>query len=191
MSTAVQHEMTIEEFLSLPDDGTDRELIRGVLIEKPMTYRNRVHSEALSEVIRRLGNWAVESSQVRRHRVLSGEAGFLLRRTPNTIVGIDVAVVAPEVMARQTDDTSLIDGAPLLAVEILSPSDTLQEIHTKTQLYLAAGVLVVWIIDPYDRTVQVYRPGQPPVLFNEQQQLCGAPELPGFEVAVNELFSPR
>lgn len=98
-------------------------------------------------------------------------------------------MISAETIARQTDKTALIDGIPTLAVEILSPSDTVEEIHAKTQLYLEAGVPLVWIIDPYDRTVQVYRPGQPPELFNERQQLTGEPELPGFAVTVGELFA--
>lgn len=185
MSATIPQEMTIEEFLAMPADGMDRELIRGIVRERPMTYRNRFHSVCLARIATRLSNWA---SGV-RFTVLGGDAGFILRQAGDTLVGIDVAVVSAETITRQTDKTALIDGIPTLAVENLSPSDTVEEIHAKTQLYLEAGVPLVWIIDPYDRTVQVYRPGQPPGLFNERQQLTGEPELPGFAVTVGELFA--
>jgi Uma2 family endonuclease len=179
--------MTVEEFLALPDDGVDRELICGEVVEKGMTVHNRQHSEIMSLVSASLTNWARQFG--RRWRVLCGEAGFILQHDPATTVGIDVAVVSAEVMDRQTGQTSLVDGPPLLAIEILSPSDTQQQIHDKITLYLKCGVAAVWIIDPDDRTVRVYHPAQPPELFNDQQQLSGESLLPGFTVPVAELFA--
>jgi Uma2 family endonuclease len=48
---------------------------------------------------------------------------------------------------------------------------------------------VVWVVDPHDRTVLVYRPQAEPELFNVRQELSGDPELPGFRVAVSEIFA--
>ncbi len=189
MSTAIESQMTVEEFLALPDDGTDRELIRGELREQPKTVRNRFHSESMCSVGWLLANWAI--GQQVRPRIVSGEAGFILRTEPHTVVGIDVAVVSAETMARQTDETALIDGVPLLAVEILSPSDTMEAIHEKEQLYLECGVPLIWVVDPFDRTVKVREQGEPPRLFNEQQVLTADPHLPGFQVAVKDLFGPQ
>jgi Uma2 family endonuclease len=93
-----------------------------------------------------------------------------------------------ELLARQTDETTLIDGVPLLAVEILSPSDTIDEINEKIDAYLSAGVPLVWIVDPYRRTVTIYRPQGPAGLVAEGQELSGEPVLPGFRVALAELF---
>jgi Uma2 family endonuclease len=63
-----------------------------------------------------------------------------------------------------------------------------EDIHEKIDALLAAGVQLVWIIDPHDRTVRVYRPGSEPVLFNIRQQLTAEPALPGFNVPVALLF---
>lgn len=111
-----------------------------------------------------------------------------LTRNPDTTVGVDAVYVSAEVAARQPQDTTLIDGVPILAVEILSPNDTLEEINEKIDGYLAAGVPLVWIIDPRRRTVMIYRPDQEPELVNVRQDLSGEPHLPGFRVAVAELF---
>ena len=61
---------------------------------------------------------------------------------------------------REVDDTTLVDGAPVLVVEILSPNDVQEQIDEKIDEYLAAGVLLVWVIDPHDRTVLIYRKGE-------------------------------
>jgi Uma2 family endonuclease len=179
--------MTTEELLALPDDGMDRWLIRGELREKPMAVRNRFHSRALIRVGHVLENW-LEGQPEPHGQVLGGEAGVRLRRTPDSTVGVDVVYVSAEVAARQTDDTTLIDGVPVLAVEILSPSDTVEEIDEKVDSYLTAGVALVWVLDPHDRTVTVYRPDARPQLFNDEQELVGEPHLPGFRAPVARLF---
>jgi Uma2 family endonuclease len=108
-----------------------------------------------------------------RGQVLCGEAGVRLRRDPDTTAGVDVVYVSAEVMARQSDETTLIDGVPVLAVEILSPNDTQDEINEKIDDYLAAGVLLVWVIDLHHRTVEIFRPGAEPELVNVHQDPPG------------------
>ena len=186
MSATAATPMTFEQFLRLPDDGTDRVLIRGELREKPMTWRNRKHSTVESRVVKHLGIW-LDTQPEPRGEVVSGEAGFYILRDPDTGVGIDVAYVSPEVVARAPGD-AYFDGAPVLAVEILSPSDKQVEVDEKVGLYLEAGVAVVWVINARFRTVTVHRPGSEPELFNVTHDLTAEPHLPGFRVAVARLF---
>jgi len=191
MITAVKEQpglMTTEELLALPDDGVERWLIKGQLREKPMTVRNQDHSEIMAAVTYFLETWR-RTQPAPRGQVACGEAGARLRRTPDSTVGIDVAYYTAEVAARRNEgNTTLIDGAPVLAVEILSPNDVMGEINEKIDEYLDAGVLVVWVIDPHDRTVTVYRPGTRPETFNDAQELTAEPHLPGFRVAIAQLF---
>jgi Uma2 family endonuclease len=112
-----------------------------------------------------------------------------LRHDPDTTVGIDIVYVSAEVAARQPADTRLIDGVPVLAVEILSPSATLDQVNEKIDDYLAAGVALVWVIDPHRRTIQIIRPGAEPEFVNIRQELSGEPHLPGFRVPVAQLFA--
>ena len=104
------------------------------------------------------------------------------------MVGIDAAFFSAESVARQSDETTLIEGAPVLAVEVLSPSDKVEEINEKITTYLAHGSAMVWIVAPYIRTVQVHRPKSPPEMFNVAQSLSGGDLLPGLEFAVADLF---
>ena len=187
MSTALAAGMTTEELLALPENGTDRELIRGELKERPMTYRNRFHTLAVSNVAYGLKRWLEQASEP-RGQVHSGEVGCILRRDPDTTVGIDVAYFSAEVLARQSEDTTLVEGAPKLAVEVLSPSDKTEEIRDKVLEYLAAGVELVWIVDPYFHTVTVHRPAGRPEMFNDEETLSGGATLPGLEIAVADLF---
>lgn len=190
--------MTTEQLLAMPDDGVERWLIRGQLREKPaisgqlrgkkMTVRNRWHSRALLRTGRFLDVWLDQQPEP-RGTALGGEAGVRLTRNPDTTVGIDVVYVSAEVAARNPDDTTLIDTIPVLAVEILSPSHTVEDIDEKIDEYLTAGVPLVWIVNTRRRTVTVHRPGHEPELINARQELSGEPELPGFRVRVADLFA--
>lgn len=188
MATAtLQEPMTTDALLAMPDNGTDRWLIHGELREKPMTVRNRYHSQTMAAATTFLKNWR-NAQQEPRGDVLCGEAGVRLMRDPDTTYGIDIIYVSAEVLARQSDETTLIDGVPLLAIEILSPSDTIDEIDEKIDTLLEAGVALVWIIDTHDRTVTIYRPKARPILVAEGQELSGDPILAGFRVAVADFF---
>src|SRR5437763_15693424 len=116
MSVAAVPVMTTEEMLALPEDGSERWLIRGRLRERPSTVRNRWHSRIMTRVAKFLDNW-LDGQPEPRGSVLCGEAGVRLRRNPDTTVGVDVVYVSPELAAQQSDETTLIDGVPVLAVE--------------------------------------------------------------------------
>src|SRR6266849_8839900 len=134
MSVSAPALMTAEEFLALPSDGVERWLIRGQLREKLMTYRNRWHSRIEAQIVYILKRW-LELQALPRGEVYSGEVGCRLSRNPDTIVGIDVAYVSAELAALEPKDTTIIDGVPTLAVEILSPSDKEEEVNEKVDQY--------------------------------------------------------
>lgn len=189
--TVAQETMTYEEFMALPDDGVDRELIRGVLKVRGessnMTRRSRRHCRVSSKVTTAIEVWNSTRPEP-RGEVLVGEAAFRLTADSDSGVGIDVAYVAPELISETDDDAFEIVGPPILAVEVLSPSDQHRDIVEKIELYLESGVLLVWVIDPDLRVVHVHRPNEEPVSFNIRQQLTAEPHLPGFQIAVADLF---
>ena len=178
--------VTIEEFLELPDDGIERELIEGEVREYGMTIRNRFHGRIEARIATVLNLW-LDGRPEPRGEVVVGDTGFRIR--PETVVGPDVAYVSPKI-ASTTDPASMIfQGPPVLAVEIFSPSDRQSRIHEKVDLYLEAGVRIVWLIDPKFRTITVCRPGCEPETINVLGELTAAPELPGFRVATAKLFA--
>ena len=180
--------MTVDEFIALPDDDeVDRMLIQGHLWEKPMTKRNKWHSSCEAAIARLIGNWVMTQPKP-RGKVFSGEAGFVLRGTPGSAVGIDVAFASHEVLSRNDVDTRMVDGPPVLAVEILSPNDKQDEVIAKVREYLDVGVALVWIVEAVFQTVTVYRPNERPKMYSGTDVLSGEDHLPGFQVTVNQIF---
>jgi Uma2 family endonuclease len=179
--------MTLAEFHALPDDPhLDRMLIRGRLWEKPMTKRTRKHGRLESLIAHVLLEW-VEQQPEPRPEVYSGEIGCDFPELESG-VGIDVAVVGAELEASLSEDDKYIVGAPLLVVEILSPSDRVEEINLKLNDYLDAGVPLIWIVDPFAQTVVVHRAGDKPALLTVSDELRGDPHLKGLSLPVSRLF---
>ena len=188
MTTATaKRRMTVEEFLALPDDGVRRWLIDGEVREYGMTVRNRDHSRVMIRVGHRLTTW-LDTQPLPCGEIVGGEAGFILPGDPGKVVGMDVAYVDAELAARKSDETTLFDGVPVLAVEVLSPHDTLEYLRERVKLLLKAGVKIVWLVDPDAQTVLVRRKGALPLMVDAQRELTAEPELPGFRVSVASLF---
>jgi Uma2 family endonuclease len=180
--------MTLEEMLALPEADVERDLIEGRLVERPMTRRNRWHGGAEARLAHILDEW-LEALPEPKGLIVSGETGFRIRRDPDTSFGIDLAYVSTEVIAATPETSPYFEGPPVLAVEILSPSNLHGEMVEKIRAYLDSGVKLVWLVDPYFQTVIVYRPDAFPEMFNIRQELTAEPHLPGFKTAVARIFS--
>ena len=178
--------MTVEEFMALPDNGVHRELIQGRVREMGMTVRNRFHSRIEASIVFHLMKWLREQPHP-RGEIVCGEAGFCLKGTKESLVGIDVALVSHELVARTPAKETMFDGAPILAVEILSPSVKHEDLVDTVATYLEVGT-VVWLIDPDFQTLMVCRPGQNPRTLNIDDELQADPYLPGLRIKIAELL---
>jgi Uma2 family endonuclease len=182
--------MTFEEFEALPDDGVERWLIRGVLHEKgepTVTKRNRFHARAEASIAHVLNEW-LHRQPSPRGEVYAGEVGCRLRGDPDSGCGIDVAYFSSATVASQSDESTMMIGPPVVAVEILSPNNTIEEIDEKVDEYLDAGVPHIWLVNTHWRTVTVIRPGVAPTMLSDKDDLTAEPDLPGFRVPVARLF---
>jgi Uma2 family endonuclease len=190
--------MSVEEFLALPDDGVHRELIYGSVREerdvtprnergRSVTIRNRFHSRIEARICYLLIGWLLRQPEP-RGEVVCGEAGFRLRGTVESLVGVDVAVVSAELVAATGPKEKIFHGAPVLAVEILSPSDTHEDIVEMVTTYLETGT-VVWVVDPDFETVAVHQPGRNSETFHAEEEISDAPYLPGFRAKVAAFFA--
>ncbi len=191
MATVTTPHITLEEFLKLEaeaPEGVTLELIEGKLVERPsITTRGRLHAFVLSQLVFELVNWC-RQDHATSFEVGSGEARCRLSEDSESIVGIDSGVWAGHEYTFLSDDPPLYEGPPVVAAEILSPSDTVQGVSSKTELYLKSGVRQVWILDPVWKTVTVFRKGQKPILLGDDDLLSGEGELPGFSVPVSRFF---
>jgi Uma2 family endonuclease len=173
--TEIPRKMSAEELLALPDDGVERWLIRGELRENPESDRNRRNpddSGIMASTAALLNMW-LRSQPKPQGKIYAGDAAFKLRPDSPTLVGIDVAYVSPELRARTPKGRKVVEGPPILAVEILSPSDVHSDVAEKG--------------DPDFETVAAYSRDEPR-LFSKGQELTAEPHLPGFRVRVAELF---
>ena len=125
----------------------------------------------------------------RKHKlgkVSGGEAGIYTKRNPDTIRGVDAAFISNERLTK-TETKAFLTAAPELIVEVISPGNTHTEMQTKLDEYFEIDVLEVWLVDPELQTVQVYRSRTEFELLTTADTLIST-ALPGFEVAVSEIF---
>jgi len=178
--------LTAEQYFQSPRFARS-ELINGMEIEQmPPGFD---HGEYAAELCLHLKLF------LRRRKLgrISVEGGYILKRNPDLVVGPDVSFLSNERLQnlrrekRGTD--SWIEGAPTLAVEILSPSNSRREVEDKTHQYLQAGAQQVWIVDPKKRTVTVFAADAEPQVFAKNQTLDGGEILPGFALPLEELFA--
>ena len=134
-----------------------------------------------------LDQWA---GSVQKGYVASNDSGVILEYDPDTVTGPDVAYY--------TDADSLEeipekwgDVAPILAVEVLSPNDRPGHVSAKIDSYLESGTQLVWIVDPGEFSVAVYRPGKKTEVLGLGEELVGGNFLPGFRCPVDDLFMIR
>lgn len=191
MSTATvpseRKTMTAEQLMSLPDDGVRREIVRGTLWERPKRFRTPIESAASANLCALLASREDRRSEPRRD--VLGQFCFRLQRNPDMLLFVDVSLVSrsAEWNTATGPGESFHDGPPDLAGLILAWPDTQGEIVDRITLLLEVGT-VVWVVNPDFQTVCVHRPGHPPLMVNETQELSGEPYLPGFLVPVARIF---
>jgi Uma2 family endonuclease len=175
--------ITAEEFARLPNppDGSRQELVRGVI--ETMPPPGGLHGLCCSRVDRRLGNFVEERDL---GHVFVNDTGFVSERDPDTVRGPDVSFWRKERL--QEIPEGYIEIPPDLAVEVVSPNDRYSRIRRKVREYLAKGVRLIWVVDPLDRSVTVYRALEDEVILTETEMLDGVDVVPGFSCCVADLF---
>jgi Uma2 family endonuclease len=159
----------------------------GELIVSPPVGLQTGSAEA--DLISRLGNWNREK---RLGIVFSSNAGFTL--ASEAMRSPDAAWISAErwALVPPADRGRFAHVCPEAIFEILSPSDLPFQTRKKVQEFIANGALIGVLIDPFERTAEVYRPSHDVQVCTEPR-LSLDPELPGFELdvsAVIELANP-
>lgn len=174
---------TDEAFAALPDRGQRYEIIKGVLCDvgnSGMEHGN-------------LGMYLGGSLEIysRSHQlgaVCDSSTAFSLASGSKR--SSDVAFVAKaRLRGMKRLPKGFFVGAPDLAVEILSPSNTVEEIHEKLVEYFENGCRLVWVVHPDERYVLVYRSLQPDRLLKLNDALDSEDLLPGFTLPLADLFA--
>ena len=181
MSTTTR--MTAEELLRMQDDGCRYELVAGEL--RKMVPAGWKHGDVGGRLHSLLGHYVVEQEL---GKIFFAETGFLLARDPDTVRAPDIAFVHKDHLPTPEPEEAFWPGAPDLAVEVVSPGDTLGEIDEKVKAWLDAGAMTVWVVNPQCRNVTVYRSTTDIRVFTENDELDGQKVVPGFRSPVRAVF---
>lgn len=185
MSIVEKKPITAEEFFLMPDpaDGTFLELVRGEIVAMPGPGVE--HGEVQGNVYFRIKQFLQTNNL---GRVVT-ESGVLIERGPDTVRGPDVSYYSKERLPLDKRVVGYHDQPPDLCVEVVSPSNSLRQLKGKVKEYLFAGVRLVWIVDPEDRTVTVIIDPLESRTLEAGATLDGGDVLPGFTCKVADLFA--
>lgn len=180
-----QRLLTYEEAEALMDaaesDGRRLELIDGELVEKSMP--GEPHSIATGNLYRKLCDWVIPRRLGRvhievRHR---SPADPYNARLP------DLSFTRRENLLPVAERGAVM-RIPDLCIEVQSPDDSAPKLRDKAKYYLANGAQLVWIV--YRKEwVEVMYPAENPDAYKIDDVLTGGDVLPGFSIAVKDIFT--
>ena len=188
MSTAVATEArryTPEDLLAMPD-GKSYELVDGRLVERNMGAES-------SEVG---GNLYFHLRLFCKDRDLGlvwpADNGYqCFPHAPGLVRKPDVSFVRRGRLPGDIAPRGWVRIPPDLAVEVVSPGDTAEDLEEKLEDYQKAGVPLVWVIYPKARKARVFRPDGPPAELEEDDVLSGEDVIPGFCCPLREILPRR
>ncbi len=181
MTELLTKKLTISEYLALPNDGKRYELVEGELLEMPGS------SEPHSRISNRLSYFLTGFVLANKlGEVYNSDARYAIIPGSETVRLADVSFVQT---SRVTRGVVTMNFAPDLAVEVLSDSNSVTEIERKAKAYRRAGGFLVWVINPEEQEVYVYRAGElQRQTLTIDDELTGDPVLPGFKLPISQLF---
>lgn len=180
--------MTAEEFYEFANrpEFRDRpmELERGVVVE--MNQPGVRHGLVCANVARLLGNFVFDRG---RGYVVSNDSGVVLERDPDTVNGPDVSLFDIERPYEELP-TQYDDALPVLAVEVISPSDRFAKLVRRVNRFLRIGIPLVWVFDPDARNVTVYSANSDePTVLESGDELTAIDVLRELRIAVSDCFA--
>jgi Uma2 family endonuclease len=174
---------TVEELEQSPPHG-EWELIDGELVPvTPSSLRSTSLGFRLGRIV---GNF-VDAHDL--GLMTGADGGYVLFPDRQTLRVPDVGFIRKHRVPPAEEHSRFPRLAPDLAIEVLSPSDRMVDAISKVTMYLQAGVQLVWLVDPDERTITVFRPDAPVTVLREGDTLDGSDILPGFSVPVAEIFA--
>jgi Uma2 family endonuclease len=136
----------------------------------------------------KIGRYLDTEAEARGLGKAVAEVGVILRRDPDRVVGADAAFILTKSLPVRLSQEGYLETIPEIIVEVRSKNDSTNEVRAKKDEYFDAGVQLVWVLDPGDRTVAAHERGQSVQMFGENDTLT-TPLLPGFAVPISNLFA--
>ena len=170
--------------MSLPRDGYKYELFDGEIIMSPAGFNHGDICAAVLELLR---------AYVRPRKlgkICDGQTGFRLTKgfKRKTVLSPDVSFVAEPRVARIVNRDKFFEGGPDLAVEVLSPGDSLPKTEEKLRRFFLNGTRLGWIVDPVAQQVWVHLPEGRMTTKAMSQTLDGGDVVPGLKLRIRRIF---
>jgi Uma2 family endonuclease len=173
---------TPDDLLKIPDSN-NIELVNGELAEKPVSALSAFVEIKISTKLENFGNAHQTAT------VLSSTNGIrCFPDDPNKVRKPDVSVYKSGRFTREHLMAGWVSIAPDIAVEVISHNEEFGEITEKIEEYLAAGVPLVWVIDPENEIAYVHRKDGSVTKLKKGEELSGEDVLPGFTCKLADLF---
>jgi Uma2 family endonuclease len=177
-----QTKYTEAELMALPKNGQKYELVNGELVMSPAGVFD--HGDIISWLSAKL---AIYSREKKLGVIVDGQSGFWMKS--GNLRSPDISFMGRDRLKALTPrPQGFVNGAPDLAVEVLSPSDTVMEVGSKIAELFENGTRLAWVVNPREKSVLVYHGATPDRLLKPGDQLDGELVLPGFAMPVAELF---
>ena len=171
---------TIEDLMLMPEDGQKYELVDGEIVVSPAGYTH-------SAVGMRIGH--LIQTYLDEHpigEIAGADLGVVFEN--GDLRSPDLTFVRKEKVPSGEAHERFLQVVPDLVVEVLSPSDSMRFVGHKIGEFLECGVPIVWLVDPAQRTVTVYRSLTNTERYAVDDTINAEPILPGFSCAVSRFF---
>jgi Uma2 family endonuclease len=172
--------VTVDDLLRCPKDGRKYELVDGEIIVSPAGFR---HAEIVAKIVHILATF-LETHPI---GIVCGDNLGVKLPTGN-VRSPDITFVRSEKAPTGTAADGFAEFIPDLAVEVLSPQDSLKEVGRKIGEFLDCGVPVVWLVDPAHKTITVYRSLSQTEQLRPEDSITAEGILPGFSCSVSRFF---
>ena len=126
--------------------------------------------------------------EMKGHGQARGDVGIVLRRNPDRIVGPNAAFITNASLPVRRSKEGYLETIPELVVEVRSKNDTYEEVESKAEEYLDAGVRIVWSLDPYSKTVSIFEREKSTLVLTVNETLTADGVIPELAVPVAKLF---
>jgi Uma2 family endonuclease len=174
--------MDPDDLLRMPE-GDHYELVHGRPVEKDMGAKSDEISLAIGSLLR------LFVSQHGLGRTYGSSTGYqCFPADPGRVRKPDASFVAKGRLPDDKTPDGHIKLAPDLAIEVVSPNDSAEEVEGKVGEYLSARVRLVWVVFPIAKTVHVRRLSGTCDVLTESGSLSGEDVVPGFTCRVADLF---
>jgi len=180
MAATTTQPLTAEDLLKMPDDGFQYELVRGEL--RRVVPPGAEHSGIAAILVEFLGPY------VRKHHMGKMYVELGCQLAHDTVRAPDVAFIRRERVEAAGDVKGYWQGPPDLAVEVISPNDTYEDVEDKVWEWIDAGTQMVMVVNSRKRRVTIYRSRTDIRVLTENDMIEGGEVIPGWTLPVRDLF---